>query len=387
MADPNNAWMGNWLNSQQNYWKAWTDMAQSGIKTPEAPKNPWADGISQWWQAVSPMAPPTGRDVFDKLMDVSRGYFSMAEKFMNSAGKETSMDAMNGWFENMQKTWNDWMSNGGLLRPDAQHKSMMTFWDLPLDTWQRLAANVIPMPGDFTQAFHPEGASDHMRGQVNRFLSIPAVGYSREFQEQYQILGQRMVDYSKAVHDYQMSFGKLAVETTQEFQASVQEMAKDGKSLSSLREIYDKWVEMSEAAYARFVMTQEYQSLYGRLVNNLLAVKQQMARIVDGNLEAMHMPTHAEISTLQRRQQELRRDNLQLRKEIKAIQQQLEAMRQRDLQPAATAKAPAKPAAPKAPVATVVAAAKPATKAPVKGTAKAAAKPAAKAPAKPAAKK
>jgi class III poly(R)-hydroxyalkanoic acid synthase PhaE subunit len=385
VADPKNAWMESWLNTQQNYWKAWSDMAQNGIKTPEAPKNPWADGINQWWQAVSPMAPPSGRDVFDKLMDVSRGYFSMAEKFMNSAGKETGMEAMNGWLENMQGSWNDWMKNGGLMRPDAQHKSMMTFWDLPLDTWQRLAANVIPMPGDFTHAFHPEGARDQMSGQVNRFLSIPAVGYSREFQEQYQILGQRMVEYSTAVHDYQTSFGKLAVETTQEFQASVQEMAKEGKSLGSLREIYDKWVEMSEAAYARFVMTQEYQSLYGRLVNNLLAVKQQMARIVDGNLEAMHMPTHAEISTLQRRNRSCAEKILQLRKDIKAIQQQLEAMRQRDLQPTPAPKAAAAktPGVAKAPAAKAVA--KPATKAPAKTTAKPAAK--AAAPAKPAAKK
>lgn len=382
MADPNTAWMENWLSTQQKYWNAWAEMAQSGMKTPEVPKNPWADGISQWWQAVSPMTPPSGRDVFDKLMDVSRGYFSMAEKFMNSAGKETGMEAMNGWFENMQNTWNDWMKNGGLMRPDAQHKSMMTFWDLPLDTWQRLAANIIPMPGDFTQAFHPEGASDHMRGQVNRFLSIPAVGYSREFQEQYQILGQRMTDYAAAVQAYQMGFGKLAVETTQEFQASVQEMAKDGKSLGTLREIYDKWVEMSEAAYARFVMTEEYQSIYGRLVNNLLAVKHQMARIVDGNLEAMHMPTHAEISTLQRRQQELRRENLQLRKEIKAIQRQIEDMRANALKPAAApaAKPAVKASAPKA-------AAKPATRRPVKAPVKAVSRAVKKAPAKTTAKK
>jgi polyhydroxyalkanoate synthase subunit PhaE len=376
VADPNKAWMENWLNSQQTYWKAWSDMAQNGIKAPEAPKNPWADGISQWWQAVSPMAPPSGRETFDKVMDVSRGYFSMAEKFMNSAGKETGMEALNGWFGNMQKTWNDWTQSGGMLRPDAQNKNMMAFWDLPLDTWQRLAANVIPMPGDFTRAFHPEGASDQMHGQMNRFLSIPAVGYSREFQEQYQVLGQRMMDYTKAVQDYQSSFGKLAMETTQEFQASVQDMAKEGKSLTSLREVYDKWVEMSEAAYARFVMTQEYQSLYGRLVNNLLALKQQMARIVDGNLEAMHMPTHAEISTLQRRQQELRRENLKLRKDIKDIQHQLEAMRERELR----ADPAPKPAAAK-PAATKPAVAKPAAKATVKAPAKAttaAAKPAAK---------
>ena len=50
---------------------------------------------------------------------------------------------------------------------------------------------------------------------------------------------------------------------------------------------------MSEAAYADFVMTQEYQTLYGRLVNSLLATKQQMALMVEQALEAMHMPTYA----------------------------------------------------------------------------------------------
>ena len=374
MAEPNTAWMENWLNSQQNYWKAWSEMAQGSMKAPEAAKMPWADGISQWWQSVSPMTPPSGRDAFDKLMDVSRGYFAMAEQFMGAASKGSGMDAVNSWSENVQKMWGDWM-NGGMLRPDKQHKDMMAFWDLPLDTWQRLAANVMPMPGDFTQAFHPEGATqgmDQMRGQVNRFLSIPAVGYHREFQEQYQILGQRMMDYSGAVSAFQMGFGKLAVETTQEFQQSVQEMANKGEGLNSLREIYDKWVEMSEAAYARFVMTEEYQTLYGRMVNSLLAVKQQMARMVDQNLEAMHMPTHAEISTLQQRQQEQRRENLRLRKDVKALQQQLEALRQQALQPAP------KPA-PKAADETKPAPAKAPAKAP-------AAKPAAKPTAKPAAR-
>jgi SMC interacting uncharacterized protein involved in chromosome segregation len=108
-----------------------------------------------------------------------------------------------------------------------------------------------------------------------------------------------------------------------------------------LRDLYDQWVEMSEAAYAEFVMTEEYQTLYGRLVNTLLALKQQMARMVDQNLEAMNMPTRAEISTLQCRQQELRRDNLKLHKELKAIQAQLEAMRQSMLQAQAAPKATA----------------------------------------------
>ena len=108
MADISKTWMNDWLESQQGYWKAWGELAQRGMRAPEAPKNPWADGINQWWKAVSPMAPPEGRDVFDKLMDVSRGYFTLAEQAMSGVsggGKAVGMEALNGLLENMQKVW------------------------------------------------------------------------------------------------------------------------------------------------------------------------------------------------------------------------------------------------------------------------------------------
>lgn len=376
MGDSSKNWMDGWLDAQQGYWKSWADLAQRSMRAPEAPKNPWAEGISQWWQAVAPMTPPTGRDVFDKLMDLSRGYFSMAERYVADSGtKDRGMDVINGWFENMQKTWTDWMQGG--MRPNEQMKGLMTFWDLPLDTWNRLSSSLVPMPGDFTQAFHPEGNQNAMRDQVNRFLSIPAVGYTRESQEQHQRLAQRMMDYGSALQAYQMAFGKLAVDTTKEFQATLQSNAKEGKTFESLREIYDQWVEVSEAAYARFVMTREYQELYGRLVNTLIALKHQMGRMVDQVLEAMHMPTHSEISTLQCRQQELRRENIRLRNEIKAIHEQLEAMRQRSIGAEMDEESSTKPAAPRA-TAAKLAATKTATRTSAKSTPRAASASAAK---------
>jgi class III poly(R)-hydroxyalkanoic acid synthase PhaE subunit len=394
VAKPSN-WMDDWLQAQQKYWNAWAGMAQRGMQ-PEAPANPLADGLDQWWRAVAPMTPPAGREVFDKLMEVSKSYYALAERFMQDgrSPQDGGMDAINGWLEGMQRMWTDWSKAGGAFKPDEQFKGLTTFWDLPLDTWNRLAATVMPMPGDFTQAFHPEGGLG-MREQVNKFLSIPAVGYTRESQEQYQILGQRQMDYLSAMQAYQAAFGKLGMETTKSFQQALQQRAREGKSITSLRELYDQWVEMSEAAYADFVMTKEYQTLYGRLVNTLLALKHQLARMVDQTLEAMHMPTHAEIRTLQCRQQEIRRENLRLRKELHAMQQQLETIRQHLMKPATPAAGPAEPAAPTkparpaaAPVARV--AAKPAARTPVKAAAKpaakVAAKPAAKVAAKPAAK-
>jgi class III poly(R)-hydroxyalkanoic acid synthase PhaE subunit len=228
--------MDSWMDSQQKYWNSWADMAQRGMKAPEAPKNPLAEGLNQWWQAVSPMAPPTGRDVFDKPDGCQQGLLQHGRALHERRPEQQ------GWRHGSHQRLarrhaedvDDWSQTGASFRPDSlfggnQFKGLTTFWDLPMDTWNRLAANVMPMPGDFTQAFHPEGGNP-VHQQVNKFLSIPAVGYSRESQEQYQILAQRQMDYMNAMQAYQTAFGKLGMETTTRFQQSLQARAKEDKT-------------------------------------------------------------------------------------------------------------------------------------------------------------
>lgn len=345
MTDTN--WMNAWLDAQQGYWQSWSDLAKRGTQAPAAAKNPWSDAVDQWWKGVAPMASGDGREVFDRLMDVSRGYFSLGERFFSQGqnSAEPGMDAVNGWLDGMQKMWGDWLKSGGQFRPEAMGQGFSTFWDVPLDAWQKLAANV--MPGD--HAYHPDNFGQPMRDQFSRFMAMPAVGYTRESQEQFKQLGQRQMDYAVAMQAYQTSFGKLAMETTRKFQEQMKKRVEEGSTISSLRELYDQWVEMSEAAYAEFVMTQEYQALYGQLVNSLLGLKKQSLQLLDQGLESMHMPSQREVRGLQSRQQEMRRENHALKKELKSLQQQINELRdelrasQKPVKPAAPAEvAPAK---------------------------------------------
>lgn len=324
MADAN--WMNAWLEAQQGYWQSWSDLAKRGTQAPEAARSPWSEAVNQWWKAVAPMAPGEGREVFDRLMDVSRGYFSLGERFFSQGkGGEPGMEAVNGWLDGMQRMWGDWLNSGAQFRPQAMGQGYSTFWDLPLDAWQKVAANV--MPGEFTHAYHPDSLAQPMRDQINRYMAMPTVGYGREAQERLKELAQRQMDYAVAMQAYQSAFGKLAMETTRKFQQQMHKRVEEGSTLSSLRELYDQWVEMSEAAYAEFVMTPEYQALYGRLVNSLLSLKQQSSRMLDQSLEGMQMPSQREVRGLQARQQELRRENHLLKKELKSLQQQIDVLR------------------------------------------------------------
>ena len=126
----------------------------------------------------------------------------------------------------------------------------------------------------------------------------------------------------------------------------------------SLRELYDLWVEVSEEHYAEFAMSEEYQELYGDMVNRLMIMKKHYSEITDDMLRAFNLPNTREVDTMQQRLQQLRRENFQLRKELAEIRSMLQ-----ELRVAPAAKAPAPKAAKKAPRKS---AAKAASKPPVK---------------------
>jgi hypothetical protein len=56
------------------------------------------------------------------------------------------------------------------------------------------------------------------------------------------------------------------------------------------------------------VFTEEYADIYARLVNTLMALKHHNQTAVDEVAGSLNLPTHQGITTVQRRQQELRRE-------------------------------------------------------------------------------
>lgn len=85
-------------------------------------------------------------------------------------------------------------------------------------------------------------------------------------------------------------------------------MHEAGQKIESLRALYDMWVDASEEAYGEFVMSDEYQVVYGDLVNSLMRVRKDMNDLAEQHYQLMNIPTRSEIDTVQRRQQEQRRE-------------------------------------------------------------------------------
>ncbi|MGH8534835.1 MAG: class III poly(R)-hydroxyalkanoic acid synthase subunit PhaE, partial [Gammaproteobacteria bacterium] len=188
-------------------------------------------------------------------------------------------------------------------------RGLLPFFEMPMDVWSRMFSSSSLLPGDFLR---PAKGLGDVAGQIHegldQFLSMPAVGYMRERQERTQGGVRLTMDYQKALQEYSQAHGRLGVDALERLAAKIIEHAEQGKEINTLREAYDLWVDCGEEAYSAFVFTEEYADVYARLVNALMALKHHNQTAVDEVAGSLNLPTHQGITTLQRRQQELRRE-------------------------------------------------------------------------------
>ncbi|KAA6186061.1 class III poly(R)-hydroxyalkanoic acid synthase subunit PhaE [Thiohalocapsa marina] len=325
-----------WLKLQQRYWDGLAEMGRKALGTESAgASNPWQAAMDQWWKTLSPGASQPGQEFMDRLMEQGKSYFETVEKLTKGIA---GTDMTQGWdtitrnLEDMQKAF-----MGGMADGDNSMRRMAGFWEMPLDNWQRMVSSLSPMmPGDLLRNM----PHNPMQGDVERMLSAPGLGYSREEQGQYQDLIRRSMDYQRALQEYTGFFSKLGMKSVERMRDFLQAHADGSKPIDSARTLYDSWVSCCEAVYAEEVATPEYARIHGQLVNAEMALKKRMSVMVDESLGAMNMPTRSELRTLQERLQENRRENKHLRRELEMIKRSL----------AGAEKKPAAAAAKKAPV-------------------------------------
>ncbi|MGE5155627.1 MAG: class III poly(R)-hydroxyalkanoic acid synthase subunit PhaE [Bdellovibrio bacteriovorus] len=308
-----------WLEVQRKYWDSWTDMSRKamGMEGGDATK-PWESALDHWWKALSPATPDAAKDFMERMMDQGKVFFRMAETFIPGSGQGSDgWSALTKTLEDLQGRFMGNLDDSG----DALHR-MMAFWELPYDNWQRMMSSMSPIPGDLLRNM----PHDPVRGHVDRVLSAPGLGYTREEQTQYQDLMRRTLDYQRALQDYLGFYSKLGVKSVERMRSYLQGVIDSGKSIDSARAIYDNWVRCCEEVYADEVITPEYAKIHGHLINAQMALKRRMSVMVDESLGALNMPTRSELRTLQDRLQEARRENKRLRHDLSALQRQVAAL-------------------------------------------------------------
>lgn len=308
-------WSTEWMETQQKYWEAWTDMSRKALGLETQQKMPWEQALDHWWQAVSPAMPPSGGDFIGKILDQGKAFFRVADDLIRNVDLKSATGG--DWNNLVGKTLGNMeqlFTGEHAVGDDPLHK-MMAFWEMPFDNWQRLVSSMSLMPGDLLRNM----PHDQVKENLHRFLSAPGLGYTREEQSQYQELLKRALDYQRALQGYSQFFSGMGLKAVERMREILVDKFQAGKPVDSTRALYDLWVASCEDVYSEEVSTEEYARVHGELVNTLMAFKHRLAIIVDEALGAMNMPTRAELRTLQDRLQETRRDNKTLRQELELM--------------------------------------------------------------------
>ena len=326
-----NPWADQWLKAQQQFVSAWSDMAEQGKgQAPAGQADIWANGFDAWRKASSGSGQPDIQQALNKCVDMGKGYFTMAEQISKSvAGGATSTDAATQWFEQLKASMQQIAAS---MTPTQPSSWQMPGMQMPGMNPELFGMNA-SLPG-IDQSF--SGISEAMNS-MSKMFSSPGLGYFRESQEKQQKGMQLALDFQQSNFKFNQASMQVSIKSLEAFQQQLTSMNSD-EAPSSLRELYDSWVNVSEEHYAEFAMSEEYQALYGDMVNRLMLLKQHSSSVTDDLLEKMNLPTRTEVDTMQQRLQQTRRDNFELKKEIKQIKSLLEGLNSKPVVPAASAK-------------------------------------------------
>jgi len=342
-----NSWADQWFKAQQQFVGAWSDMAKTGGSGNTSQSDLWAQSFDLWRKACEGKTQPDMELAMRKCMDMGKEYFAMAEQVGKGLNEGANpVEAINQWLEQMKHSLQQFGGMPGFN--GAGVGDFMKQWFAPNASWQEMVAGLTPMnqamwqmPGMNTSVFNLGEAID----PLGKVLESPGVGYFREPQEKQQKGLQLALEYQEANFKFNQAFLRVALESIQGFQNRL--LGLDGDNIpKSLRELYDLWVEVSEEHYGEFAMSEEYQALYGDMVNRLMVMRRHYSEIADDFLRTMNLPNTREIDTMQERLQQVRRENFVLKKEIKEIKVMLTQINTRTAPAVKTA--PAAKAAPRA---------------------------------------
>jgi class III poly(R)-hydroxyalkanoic acid synthase PhaE subunit len=310
--DTTEMWTKVWLDAQKQYMDAWLQLSQQGSNWPGA-KPPfawggagaWTDPMQQWTKLMTQALPPGSQEASTRLFDLGKSYLGMGETFWHllQQGKQFAGQESD-WLETMKQAFTSACSQTGGAGTEADPWSgFATFWGLPMNTWQRFACAFSPFPGELGKALRLEDGAvpSDMTRTVRQMLSMPPVGYTREWQEQAQEWAQLYLEYARAMQEFAQLLGKVSQRAAELFGQKLTGQLKEGKPLEGLRAAYNLWIDCGEDAYAEVLATPDFPHLQARMVNALMRLKRHEQTMMDEVMTAMNMPTRQELDTTHKR--------------------------------------------------------------------------------------
>lgn len=315
---------------QKQYWDTWGNMTKASSAQPQAGINmpPWGQTMTDWWSSSASAAPNNDvSDVMSRVSSMGKMYMSMAEmmyKAQNQTSQysDASKDPMTLWMSLMEGGFGDWAKQ---ISQGNTPEHGIGIGTMHFEGWQKvlksMGMDTLPDMGSFNLN-NTQGWQDQLR----KMLSTPGIGYSRESQEQLNGLGILMLDYQDVQNEYLTVFSKQGMDSMQALREKIASLSAEGKEIKTLRELFDLWINVNEEEYGKFAMSDEYQVVYGDMVNAFMKLKAGINDQVEVVYKAANLPTRSDFNASLKKQQELKRENRRLHKSMRDVLARLNAL-------------------------------------------------------------
>ena len=228
MDDPTSSyddWARDWLECQQQAWQAWLG---GDAAAPDA--DPTA-ALSAW---LGEEGAALGGEVGARLVAQGQQFLQLAE----SLGESLTNQARDG-------TETDWQA----------------VFD---DTFARVRASLVP---DDAGEAHPVGALGGLLQEWQKMaarMGLPATPAA----------GPAATTYVTALHAYGTQLADIQRDALERLQLELNDQHAAGGAISSLRALYDLWVDASEAAYAEQATTPAFVKAQSELAHAFCRLQQ-----------------------------------------------------------------------------------------------------------------
>ncbi len=320
----NSSWNKDWLEAQKKYMEALASFGTASSENQSSARqgNEWQKALDYWWQSSSTDLPENAQAVFSNLLQHSKSWYATTELWdglLKTVTKNSDADLdweseLAKYIENMKAQLKEEFSNA-----DSH------VWQLglqsPLDAWQKMFNEIfsgIDLPNQLPL--------DELQGFFENIYSTSSLGANRQAYDKMQEGMLLWQTYQKHYQKYRETLNRIAVKSLDKLEKKVVLLAKKQESISSLRDLYDLWIDSHEEAYAEFVLTEEYSLLYGQLINSMLAFKAHSQQMFSDSSEALDLATTDQQNALQQELLNLKVEQEQDKKRIQALEEKISQM-------------------------------------------------------------
>ena len=175
---------------------------------------------------------------------------------------------------------------------------------------------------------------------------LPGLGPHRNQQEAAQEVVRLSGELRKTMLEFNLYMAEGIPEVLDRLRDRLSTFDVDAENpLKSSRAVYDLCVECFEEVYARRTAEESFSRLYGELNNSLLRLRKHWLGQLNEMLRGLGMPDQEALTTLQKRQQELRRELRKLQGELQTLREAGSAPKQQQAKQQKGVRQPEKQAA------------------------------------------